>query len=277
MSRLVPKPSRDANVMPVDQAERTAAVKSPWIIGFGVVLVLHLLFRGLEIDPYQTITKVLLAPLLALWAWQLQGPRVLILGLVFCFFGDLFMDLDARWFIAGMAAFALAHVCFITLFVQRGAIDALRDSFAAPPLREPSVAAGGTPTQRWRASLVVLYVVGAIAFVVWAWGGFPADVRPAVPVYALLLTGTATTSVALDTRAGVGAALFVVSDALIAVGWDQYGFAATWHRLVVMVLYLFGIFLITAGVLNRERRTRRIAADGFDITQRTDCWPRLPS
>ena len=247
----------------VDQADRATAVKSPWIIAFGVVLVLHLLFRGLELDPYQTITKILLAPLLALWAAQLQGPRLLIVGLIACFFGDLFMDLDARWFIAGMAAFALAHICFITLFVQRGAIDALRRSLAGAEL--------------WRAALVGLYVVGAIGFVVWAWSGFPADVRPAVPVYALLLTGTATTSIVLDTRAGVGAGLFVVSDALIAIGWDQYGIAETWQRVAVMVLYAVGIFLIAAGVLNRERRTRRIAADGFDITQRTDCWPRLPA
>ena len=240
------------------------ALKSPWIIAFGVVLGLHLLFRGLELDPYQTITKILLAPLLALWARQLGGPRLLILGLVFCFFGDLFMDLDARWFLAGMAAFALAHLCFITLFIQRGAIDAVR----------AAIAGSG---ERWRAAMVALYVVGAVAFVVWAWPGFPADVRPAVPVYALLLTGTATTSVVLDTRAGAGAALFVVSDALISIGWDQYGVAATWQRVTIMALYALGICLITAGVLNRERRTRRIAADGFDITQRTDCWPRLPA
>ena len=246
----------------MDQTERTAAVKSPWIIGFGVILVAHLVLRGLEVDPYQTITKCLLAPLLALWAWQLEGPRLLVLGLVFCFFGDLFMDLGPDWFIAGMAAFALAHVCFISLFVKRGAIEGLRASL------------GGQ--QRWRAAVAALYVVGAIAFVVWAWSGFPADIRPAVPVYALLLTGTATTSIVLDTRAGVGAALFVVSDALIASGWDQYGVAATWQRVTIMALYAVGIFLITAGVLNRERRTRRIAADGFDITQRTDCWPRLP-
>jgi uncharacterized membrane protein YhhN len=238
------------------------AVKSPFIIAFGVVLVLHLLFRGLEIDPLQTITKVLLAPLLAAWAWQLEGPRLLVVGLVFCFFGDLFMDLDG-WFVAGMAAFALAHVCFISLFVTRGAADALRASLA------------GTG-DRWRAAVVALYVVGAIVFVALSWRGFPADIRPAVPVYAVLLTGTATTSIVLDTRAGVGAGLFVVSDALIASGWDQYGVAATWQRVTIMVLYVFGIFLITAGVLNRERRTRRIAADGFDITERTDCWPRLP-
>ena len=247
----------------MDQTERAVAVKSPWLIAFGVVLVLHLLFRGFELDPYQTITKCLLAPLLALWAWQFDGPRLLVLGLVFCFFGDLFMDLDARWFIAGMAAFAMAHVCFIALFIKRGAVNALQASLAGP-------------RQRWRATVVALYVVGAIAFVVWAWPGFPPDIRPAVPVYALLLTGTASTSIVLDTRAGVGAALFVVSDALIALGWDQYGLAPTWHRLAVMVLYAFGILLITAGVLNRERRTRRIAADGFDITQRTDCWPKLP-
>lgn len=248
----------------MDQAERTTAVKSPWIIAFGVVLVLHLLFRGLELDPYQTIAKILLAPLLALWAAQLQGPRLLILGLIACFLGDLFMDLDARWFIAGMAAFALAHVCFITLFVQRGAVGAVRAAFAGA-------------IERWRATVVALYVVGAVVFVVLAWPGFPSDVRPAVPVYALLLVGTAATSIVLDTRAGVGAALFVVSDALIAVGWDQYQIAETWQRVAVMVLYAFGIFLITAGVLNREQRSRRIAADGFDITQRTDCWPRLPA
>ena len=246
----------------MNQAESTAAIKSPWIIAFGVALALHLLFRGLEVDPYQTITKVLLAPLLALWAWQFEGPRLLILGLVFCFFGDLFMDLDPRWFIAGMAAFALAHICFIALFIKRGAIDGLRASLAGP--------------ERWRAVVVALYIAGAIAFVVWAWPGFPADIRPAVPIYALLLTGTATTSIVLDTRAGIGAALFVVSDALIASGWDQYGIAETWQRISVMVLYALGILLIAAGVLNRERRTRRIAADGFDITQRTDCWPRLP-
>lgn len=230
------------------------AVKSPFIIGFGIVMVIHLVLLGLDVTPWDTITKVLLAPLLAAWAWQLDGPRLLVLGLVFCFFGDLFMDLDG-WFVAGMAAFAAAHICFITLFVQRGAIPALRS--------KPVIA--------------VPYLLGALVVVVWAWGGFDPAIRAAVPVYALLLAGTAMTSLALDTRSGVGAALFVVSDALIALGAaGRFDPEATWHELAVMVLYLLGIFLITAGVLNRERRTRRIAADGFDITQRTDCWPRLP-
>src|SRR5690242_17662364 len=129
------------------------AVKSPFIIGFGVVAVVHLLLVGFDVSPWDTITKCLLAPLLAAWAWQLDGPRLLVLGLVFCFFGDLFMDLDG-WFVAGMAAFAAAHICFITLFVQRGALPALRESFAG--------------RERWRAALAILYIVGAIGVVAWA-------------------------------------------------------------------------------------------------------------
>lgn len=240
-----------------------SAVKSPWIIGFGVMSVIHLALVSVGASPWDTVTKCLLAPLLTAWVVQQKGPALLAVGLVFCFFGDLFMDLDGM-FIAGMAAFALAHICFITLFVQRGALAALRDSAAG--------------RERWRFGLAVLYVIGAVAVVAWAWNGFePPAIRPAIPVYALLLAGTAATSMALDTRAGIGAALFVVSDALIALGEaGRLNAAAGWHQPVVMVLYLFGIFLIAAGVLNRERRTRRIAADGFDITQRTDCWPRLP-
>lgn len=246
-----------------------SAVKSPWIIGFGVVAVIHLFLVGFDVTPWDTVTKCLLAPLLALWALQLGGPRLLVLGLVFCFFGDLFMDLsrihpeNELWFMGGMGSFALAHVCFISLFVQRGAISALRASFAGK--------------DAWRAALVVLYVVAAIAGIAWLWSGLDPAIRPLVPVYALLLTGTAATSIALDTRAGIGAALFLLSDGVIAAGVaGRLNSEAVSHQLIIMVLYLLSIFLITAGVLNRELRSRRIAADGFDVTQHTDCWPRLP-
>jgi uncharacterized membrane protein YhhN len=247
-----------------------SAVKSPWIIGFGVLAVVHLFLVGFDITPWDTVTKCLLAPLLAAWAAQLGGPRLLIAGLVFCFFGDLFMDLarinpaNEIWFMLGMGSFALAHISFITLFLQRGSATALRASFAG---KEP-----------WRAALAVIYILLAIAGIAWAWSGFDPGIRPLVPIYAALLTGTAITSIALDTRAGVGAALFLVSDGLIAAGVaGRLDANAGWHQLAIMVLYLLSIFLITAGVLNREARTRRIAADGFDITQHTDCWPRLPA
>jgi uncharacterized membrane protein YhhN len=246
-----------------------SAVKSPWIIAFGALTIVHLFLVGFGVTPWDTVTKCLLAPLLALWAAQFGGPRLLVAGLVFCFFGDLFMDLfrikqdDTPWFMLGMASFALAHVCFITLFVQRGSLSALRASF------------GGK--ERWRAALAVVYVLGAAASLVLDLGRFDPSVRPFVPVYTMLLVGTAVTAIALDTRAGVGAALFLLSDGLISAGvTGRVDAGAPWHQPTIMALYLLSIFLITAGVLNREARTRRIAADGFDITQRTDCWPRLP-
>ena len=231
-----------------------AAVKSPWIMGFGVVAVLHLVLNAADASPWDSITKCLLAPLLAAWVIQLGGPRLLVAALVFCLGGDVFLEIESL-FVVGMASFAAAHICFITFFVQRGALPRLR----AKP---------------WAA---IVYVAAAVPMVVWAWDGLEADVRPFVPIYALLLVGTAATSLALDGRAGLGGLLFLVSDGFIALGEaGRFDKDATWHGLVIMGLYILAIFFLTAGILNREIRSRRLAADGFDPTIRTDCWPRLP-
>ncbi len=230
------------------------AVKSPWILAFGVVAVVHLVLNAADAFPWDSITKCLLAPLLALWVVQLGGPRLLVLALIFCLGGDLFLEIEDL-FVVGMASWAAAPVCFITFFVRRGALPRLR---ARP----------------WA---LVVYLAGAVAMVTWAWDGLEADIRPFVPVYALLLVGTAATALALDGRAGLGGLLFLVSDAFIALGEaDRFDKDATWHGLLIMGLYILAIFFLTAGILNREVRARRVAAEGFDPTIRTDCWPRLP-
>jgi uncharacterized membrane protein YhhN len=230
------------------------AVKSPWIISFGVVAIVHLVLNATDASPWDSITKCLLAPLLIAWVMQLDGPWLLVAALGFCFGGDLFLEIDSL-FVVGMASFATAHVCFITFFVQRGALPRLR----AKPLA------------------AIVYVAAAIPMVMWAWSGLETDVRPFVPVYALLLVGTAATSLALDRRAGLGGLLFLVSDGFIALGEaGRFDKDAVWHGLVIMSLYILSIFFLSAGILNREIRTRRLAADGFDPTLRTDCWPRIP-
>lgn len=231
------------------------AVKSPWIIGFGLVSVLHLVLNAADAAPWDSITKCLLAPLLAVWVLQLGGPRLLIAALIFCLGGDLFLEIEDL-FVVGMASFAAAHACFITLFVQRGALPRLRAHPAA----------------------AIVYLAGGVAMVAWAWNGLEPDVRPFVPVYALLLVGTASTSLALDRRAGLGGLLFLVSDGFIALGEaGRFDKDATWHGLVIMGLYILAIFFLSAGTLNRELHTRRMAGEGFDPATRTDCWPRLPA
>jgi len=227
------------------------AIRSPWLIAFAVVSVVHLVLNGAGAEPWDSISKCLVAPLLAAWVVEQHGPRLLVVALAFCFLGDLFLELDDL-FVVGMAAFAVAHIAFITLFVRRGALDRLR---ARP----------------W---ILAVYVIAAIGMVAWCWGGLEAGLRPPIPVYAALLVGTAATSLASDVRAGVGGALFLVSDGIIALAEagriDQ---DATMTGLAIMVLYILAIFLLATGIVQRESRTAA-AGPGFDPTVRTDCWPR---
>jgi len=203
------------------------------MLAFGVVTVAHLILLGFDADPWDSITKCLLAPLLIGWVVRSRGPRLLIVALIGCFFGDLFLEFDDAWFPVGMAAFAVAHVCFIVFFVQHGAGDRLR--------RAP-----------W---IPVVFLLGGIALIVWCWSGLPGDIRPLVPFYAALLAGTAMTALAVDIRAGIGAVCFMVSDSIIAASQADRidpDLAAT--RLAIMVLYIAAIFLLTTGIVRKEEQ-----------------------
>jgi uncharacterized membrane protein YhhN len=229
-------------------------VKSPWLIAFAVVSVIHLVLNAADTTPWDSISKCLIAPLLAAWVVEQHGPRLLVAALGFCFLGDLFLELGDDLFVVGMAAFAAAHYCFIRFFVVRGALEQLR--------RKP-----------W---ILVVYVVAAIGLVAWCWGGLETGLKPIVPVYAALLLGTASTSLASDLRAGIGGAFFLVSDGIIALGEaDRIDKDATGAGLAIMGLYILAILFLTTGILGREKRTIA-AGPGFDPTIRTDCWPRLP-
>jgi len=232
------------------------AVRSPWIIAFGVVTVVHLSLLAADAGPWDSITKCLLAPLLLAWVVQLQGPRLLMVALIGCFFGDLFLELDEAWFPVGMAAFAVAHVCWIVFFVQRGAGDRLK--------RAPWIPA--------------LFALGGAALIAWCWSGLPDDIRPLVPFYAALLAGTAMTAVIVDERAGIGGISFLISDGLIAASKaHRVDAEADAVRLAIMVLYIAAIVLLSTGILAKEKRSLAAAGDGgLDPRVRTDCWPRLP-
>lgn len=213
------------------------ALKSPWLIAFGVFALVHLVLNGAEATPWDSITKCVLAPLLLGWVIEQDGPRLLAVALVFCFLGDLFLELDDL-FIVGMAAFAGAHIAFITYFVQRGAIERLKKK----PL------------------IVVVYVAAAIAMVAWCWGGLEAGLKAPIPVYAALLVGTAATALATDARAGLGAAFFLVSDGIIALSEagriDQ---DATPTGLAIMALYILAIFFLTTAIVAREPRRATVS------------------
>ncbi len=231
------------------------AVKSPWIIAFGVVAVVHLVLNGTDASPWDSITKCLLAPLLAAWVIEQKGPRAVVIALILCFLGDLFLELGDRMFVVGMAAFAGAHITFIRFFIARGAINQLR--------RRPPV--------------LIVYVVAAVGLVAYAWSGLEVGLRPVIPIYAALLVGTAATSVATDLRAGIGGALFLISDGIIALGQaDRINNDAAATGLAIMTFYLLSIYFLATGILAREHATMA-AGPAFDPTIRTDCWPVFPA
>jgi uncharacterized membrane protein YhhN len=230
------------------------AVKSPWLIAFGVVSVVHLVLNAADATPWDSISKCLIAPLLAAWVMDQRGPKLLVAALGFCFLGDLLLELGNDVFVIGMAAFAAAHYCFIRFFILRGALERLRE----------------------KSLLLVVYVVAAIGLVAWCWAGLDAGLRPIIPVYAALLVGTASTSLASDLRAGIGGAFFLVSDGIIALGEaDRIDQDATGAGLAIMGLYILAILFLSTGILGREKRTIA-AGPGLDPTTRTDCWPRMP-
>lgn len=226
-------------------------LRSPWLVAFGVILVVHLGLVLADARPWDSITKCLIAPILVAWVLEQKGPRILALALVFCFFGDLFLELEPL-FLLGMLSFAAAHICLITFFIRRGALRVL--------------------TQRpW---LVALLDAVAIVMVVWIWPDLDAGLGVPVLIYALLLAFMAALALAADLRAGIGAVLFLISDGLIAVrladkipDTEAVGF-------LVMLTYGLALFLLTTAIVVKEARTRG-AAD-FDPTKPTDCWPTLP-
>jgi uncharacterized membrane protein YhhN len=207
------------------------AVRSPWLIAFSVVSVVHLVLNGAGAEPWDSVTKCLIAPLLAGWAATQGAPRLLVVALALCFVGDLLLEVDGL-FIGGMAAFAGAHLAFITLFVRRGAVARLR----ARPL------------------IAVVYVAAAIVTIAGCWGGLEPGLKPAIPVYAALLVATASLSLATDARAGLGGALFLVSDGIIALSEaGRVDGDAAVTGLAIMALYILAILLLATAICDSSR------------------------
>ncbi|MGW1511832.1 lysoplasmalogenase [Streptomyces sp. NPDC002394] len=181
-------------------------------------------------DLGHQVAKPLLMPLLAAYAATRGAPKPLIAALLFGWGGDVLLLSDADWaFLVGMGSFAAGHVCYLVLF-GRG---------------------------RTSPALGALYAAALLTTVVLLWPDLPADLRIPVAGYSLLLTAMAYRSSAFGLPAGLGGALFLLSDTLIATGvadWPQLPAPDFW----VMLTYIAAQYLLTAGTLRAmygERRT----------------------
>ncbi|WP_433158656.1 lysoplasmalogenase [Kribbella sp. CA-247076] len=163
-------------------------------------------------------SKVSLMPLLLSWSRSEKAPPLIQAALLASAAGDLLLETDLQ--LAGIAAFAAAHVCYLAVYL-------------------------GKPGQRsWR----VVAAYGAL------WAALVAVLSPGlggqrVPVaaYALLLTATAIVSRWHSPRSGLGGTLFLISDALIAMRLAGHNFRG--RGILVMTTYAAGQYFLTSGAL----------------------------
>ncbi|MER7891101.1 lysoplasmalogenase [Micromonospora sp. NPDC094482] len=182
----------------------------------------------------ELVTKPLLMPLLAGYLWRAAAerghrPTRLVLAALACSTGGdvALLGTGTGWFVTGMALFLGAHLCYVAAFTRHGAAAALR----RPPLL----------------AVPIGYAVLTVAALVWMWPGLT-DAGLAGPVagYAIALATMASTAAAHGWRVGLGGALFLGSDLLIATGvagvLDPPG-----APVLVMASYAAGQALIVAG------------------------------
>nr|WP_053692606.1 lysoplasmalogenase [Streptomyces sp. WM6372] len=181
------------------------------------------------------LAKPLLMPLLVAYVITRKAPRLLVAALLFGWGGDLALLFDADpAFLIGMGSFAAGHVCYLVLFGRGRTHPALGGAYA-------------------------LALVGTVALL---WADLPADLRVPVAGYSLLLTAMAYRSSALGLRAGLGGALFLLSDTLIATGvadWPQLPRPDFW----IMATYVAAQYLLATGALAPAQAYRRTATQGM--------------
>ena len=199
--------------------------------------------RAVQPFPGSVVLKALaIAPLAVLAARVLsraQRPRearLLTTALALSCVGDIFLHLDPRrYFIHALSAFLLAHLAYVLLFVSNWPW----------PLR-PSAG------QIVSATLVVVYGVVMCA---WLWPGLGRLRVPALAYAAAIVAMTVSTILAGFSRpyVAIGAALFLISDSLIAAG--RFKLVVPIAGLLIWPTYYLAQYAIAVGFL-REKTLR---------------------
>ncbi|MET9360699.1 lysoplasmalogenase [Streptomyces sp. NPDC006632] len=207
---------------------RRGGAAAPLLIAFALACLLDLLSLLAGWHTGHLVAKPLLMPLLAGHVYARGGPRPLVAALLCGWGGDVFLlsGADAA-FLLGMGCFAAGHVCYLVLF-GRG---------------------------RTHPALGAAYGIALVATVAALWTDLPAGLRIPVAGYSLLLTTMACRSSRLGPLVGLGGALFLLSDTLIATGvadWPQLPRPDFW----IMLTYV-GAQALLAQAYREESRTTR--------------------
>jgi uncharacterized membrane protein YhhN len=231
--------------MPIQSAERVTPLLKRLSITFSAVYFMTVPFHPF---PGSAVIKGLAIATLAAVAW-VSSSKMLWLALVASTVGDVLLDLDSgRLFIPGLCAFLTAHLVYTALFASRWPIP-LRISLP-------------------RLILFPVILAYAAGFAFWLAPELLAtNMTLPVTLYICVITTMVITAVGgrLSLYVPIGAALFLMSDSLLAITKFKGSFPL--RDYLVWGTYYAAQYFITTGVLRgysepsgKGKQKRRAAA-----------------
>lgn len=193
----------------------------------------YLLSQHWQPYPASALVKGCAVGPLALLAWWSRGRHrdagLLALGLAFSTLGDVLLDLGSGFFAAGLGAFLLTHLAYISLFIRNRT-------------RQDQPRAGQIVS-------VIALVAASIALSVWI---VPSVGSLQIPVIAYICALTAMVCSAILAGFGnpwisLGAFLFMLSDSLLAV--NKFKTPVPARDFLVWTTYYLGQLSIALGFL----------------------------
>ncbi|WP_221927812.1 lysoplasmalogenase [Isoptericola variabilis] len=230
--RTGPDPDR---LLPTPAARAAAVV-------LGALTVVHLAAQAAQEPDHARVTQWWLMPALALVvvcataAPRSRLVRLVLLALGFSWLGDTVPDLFHRdvAFLVLVVLFLCAQLTYVAAFWPTRAASLTR--------RPPALS---------------LYVLTAVGLVAACAPGAPGVLLAAVVVYGACLVAMAVMATGVHPLAGFGGAVFLASDAMIALDAFTAWFTPPVPGFWIMLTYVAGQALIVSGVLARERVPRR--------------------
>jgi uncharacterized membrane protein YhhN len=187
--------------------------------------------RGVYVFKPLTVAFIIT---IALWSQSSVYKYLIVAGLLFSLFGDIFLMLPSDRFIAGLFSFLVAHIFYIAAFTLDGATG--RRSFPA-------------------AIALLAYGALMLRLLFPFLGRMKAPVIIYMLVILLMVWQAANRFMSLETTAGLtalaGACLFAASDSLLALNRFRRPFGSA--QLLILATYYSSQWLIALSVSLRAR------------------------
>jgi uncharacterized membrane protein YhhN len=211
-----------------------------WAVLYFLVLLADLCVIASDIPYARFATKPLIMIMLGFFCWARAGGlhlrvrNFIFAAIIFSWGGDVLL-LFPHYFVPGLISFLTAHLLYTAFFTQ------------IKPKPRPG------PAEVITALLVIVY---AATLVIWL-APHLGELRPAVMVYALVIAVMLLSALrAFGLRSGPagtlcvgGAALFVISDSMLAV--EKFHTAFPGSSILVMLTYGIAQWMIVEGSIKR--------------------------